>query len=123
MYIEVIQFGICAKCLKPCPKENDVAYIESYIPGNGAVLLFMPSCHLLPTEDCIGSPSRAQLIEGQPRDPRPEYPYDPERAKIYMGAYKAALESLVAPCGYCGSKLGFSPGADGWNACNNCGGV
>lgn len=36
--------------------------------------------HLLPIEGCVGSPSRAQYLENQPRDPRYPYEYDQEAA-------------------------------------------
>lgn len=39
---------------------------------------------------CEGSPSRAQYIEGQPRDSRAPYAYRPEWEQRYRDAYAKA---------------------------------
>lgn len=93
--------GLCDKCGLPVDPHNDLRNIvadmaaasavfgEWQAPGSGAAeimglvyTLKSPSRHFLPLINeegevlCEGSPSRAQYIEGQPRDSRPEYPYD-----------------------------------------------
>ena len=69
--------SLCDKCGKKVPPSNDVARFEMIFTSDPAFVL-MPSRHLLPTEGCEGSPSRAQYIEGQPRDKRSAYPYQPQ---------------------------------------------
>ena len=68
--------NMCDKCGKEVPWENDATVVSSYFQGRAGVIFLYGSRHFLPTEDCEGSPSRAQYIEGQPRDPREEYSYE-----------------------------------------------
>lgn len=80
---------------------------ERVEPGNDAVLLaiatgeldglsavFAQSRHLLPEGNCEGSPSRAQYLEGQPRDTRAEYPYDKRLEKPVREAYAAVQHAV-----------------------------
>jgi hypothetical protein len=48
--------------------------------------------HLLPTRYCEGSPSRAQYLEGQPRDPRPEYAYNADHEAAISEAHERMIE-------------------------------
>lgn len=61
------------------------------------MLVFAQSRHLLPVQEggrvvCEGSPSRAQYLEGQPRDRRPQYAYDPKLEEPTRTAYTTLLE-------------------------------
>lgn len=70
----------CDKCGKPVPHNNDATIVSAVLYGGvlGAMQIFGTRARrFLPTEDCEGSPSRAQYIEGQPRDTR-GYDYEPE---------------------------------------------
>jgi hypothetical protein len=64
----------CDKCGKDVPLNNDAVALQSLIEYGTMPVPFMVlnygSRHLLPVEGCEGSPSRAQFIEGQPRDAR-----------------------------------------------------
>lgn len=81
--------GICDKCGKPVPKWNDAVLIDAEVTGKSWVGIVDPR-HFLPTEDCDGSPSRAQYIEGQPRDTR-GYTYEPEMEARWRRAHAAVL--------------------------------
>jgi hypothetical protein len=65
---------MCDKCGKEVPDENNASLLDIYLGDYRAI--FAQPRHLLPTDDCEGSPSRAQYIEGQPKDTRSEYPYE-----------------------------------------------
>lgn len=65
--------NICDKCGIEVPPNNDAVAIDLALGSIAAV--FARSRHLIPTDSCTGSPSRAQYIEGQPRDAR-GYGYD-----------------------------------------------
>ena len=61
-----------------------------------ATLFNKPSRHFLPVYDadrllCEGSPSRAQFIEGQPRDTR-GYAYSQKLESLYRAAHMKAKE-------------------------------
>ncbi len=86
--------SICDKCGKEVPLQNDATIIEAIVSGQPATTLFFQSRHFLPTADCEGSPSRAQYIEGQPRDTR-GYSYRPELEQPYRSAYAQAQEITV----------------------------
>jgi hypothetical protein len=80
----------CDKCGKPVSRDNDAVRIEAIASGNSLLLLLAnPRC-FLPTEDCEGSPSRAQYIEGQPRDTR-GYQYN----QTLEARYRQALKELI----------------------------
>lgn len=76
--------SLCDKCGMRVPRNNDAVTIEMQMTKNW-LLVDAIRRHFLPTAKCPGSPSRAQYIEGQPRDPR--YPYDEEREGLWRKAY------------------------------------
>lgn len=82
--------GICDKCGKPVPKWNDATIIEAELTGNSLVVGIAKPRHFLPTEDCAGSPSRAQYIAGQPRDTR-GYTYEPHMEARWRRAHANVL--------------------------------
>ena len=70
----------CDKCGIEVPATNNAVYLDIIITQNPLLVLAV-SRHLLPliedgTTVCAGSPSRAQYIEGQPRDLRGDFPYN-----------------------------------------------
>ncbi len=67
--------GKCDKCGQNVPCDNDATIVWAELKGQGAFAFFFKPRHFLPSGKCPGSPSRAQYIEGQPRDNR-GYPYD-----------------------------------------------
>jgi hypothetical protein len=77
---------VCDKCGGEVPWENDATIIESFYHGRPAMVFFYHSRHFLPVGECEGSPSRAQYIEGQPRDTR-GFPYEPKREPAWRDAY------------------------------------
>lgn len=92
--------GDCDKCGKPVPRSNDATWVESLALGDSLVVYESGQRHFLPTPDCEGSPSRAQYLEGQPRDPRPGAEYDPSLERLFRGAY----DRLQRECGKDGSS-------------------
>lgn len=93
--------GNCDKCRRPVPMNNDAVNLDSIVSGEPMIMLFAGSRHLLPIiEDgqvvCEGSPSRAQYIEGQARDKRPEYPYRPEYEGRIRVAYAQMQQEAMA---------------------------
>lgn len=85
----------CDKCGRLCYSDNDARMIEveasiaKYGEKMAAKLLIYCSTsrHFLPVVEgglvvCQGSPSRAQYVEGQPRDTR-GYPYLPEYEEFW----------------------------------------
>jgi hypothetical protein len=85
----------CDKCRTPVPPGNDATLFEALVTGNPYFAL-ANSRHLLPVvkdgvQVCEGSPSRAQYLEGQPRDSRGTYPYIEEREQLFRAAYQALL--------------------------------
>lgn len=80
----------CDKCGKPVQPSNDAVLLDAI--GQGINLedswamtlrLNYGARHLLPVVEegqvvCVGSPSRAQYLPGQPRDPRNAYNDDIE---------------------------------------------
>lgn len=86
---------ICDKCHRWVPPENDMALVMAAtgIPGSEWIPAIWHSRHFLPVlEDdgtvlCEGSPSRAQYIEGQPRDTR-GYRYDERLEPLYRSAWR-----------------------------------
>lgn len=83
----------CDKCKTDVPVTNDATIFDAILTGNPFYGLAI-SRHLLPVFDgetmiCSGSPSRAQYIEGQPRDERSAYAYFPELELERRRAYEA----------------------------------
>ncbi len=84
----------CDKCGRPVQPSNDMALVMAAtgIPGCEWIPTLWRSRHFLPLVDeagvvvCEGSPSRAQYLEGQPRDTR-GYPYFAELEPIYRAAW------------------------------------
>ncbi|MGV9001938.1 MAG: hypothetical protein ACOH18_03195 [Candidatus Saccharimonadaceae bacterium] len=88
----------CDKCGTPVDITNDVTVLEAILTRNNFFLLAFAR-HLLPVVEgdrviCEGSPSRAQYLEGQPRDTRSDYPYYPGQEKVMREAY-AELQQVV----------------------------
>jgi hypothetical protein len=76
----------CDKCGEAVPDNNNASVLEIYL-GNFSAILAWPR-HLLPTENCEGSPSRAQYLEGQPKDPRSKYGYHNFHEQQVRAAYE-----------------------------------
>ena len=93
--------AICDKCLLDVPPNNDVAELEKITgPLSEGILNWRGDRddhrHLLPVvvrgkKLCEGSPSRAQYLEGQPRDTR-HFGYMPELEILIRGAYAKMQE-------------------------------
>lgn len=78
---------LCDKCRQPVDPANDAGIVESlFYQGTGETSHHR---HLLPVDGCAGSPSRAQYLEGQPRDTR-GYKYYPEDETGWRYAYERA---------------------------------
>jgi hypothetical protein len=80
----------CNKCGELVPPHNDIRWLEAIRSGN-AMFLFFKARHCLPVirdgvVACPGSPSRAQYLEGQPRDDR-GYPYIADVEVSYRAAW------------------------------------
>jgi hypothetical protein len=87
----------CDRCGESVPTRNDTCHFDIFLTGNPACIGGQPR-HLLPVVRdgvviCPGSPSRAQYIEGQPRDPRPRYAYDPKSEQRYRDAWRKLQEA------------------------------
>ena len=82
----------CGKSIEPGQCALALTMLEAYgkLPTAFEYLAYSTR-HILPTEECEGSPSRAQYLEGQPRDTR-EYPYVPEREASFRKAYAKLQE-------------------------------
>jgi hypothetical protein len=97
----------CDKCGKDVPLNNDAVALQSLIEYGTMPVPFMVlnygSRHLLPVEGCEGSPSRAQFLEGQPRDARIDI-YTSTLEAVTRAAYQKLLELTTTP------KMGFSAG-------------
>ncbi|MBI5421405.1 MAG: hypothetical protein HZA35_03825 [Parcubacteria group bacterium] len=85
----------CDKCKEEVHPSND-ATIVSVEAGemDPMGLLFFGSRHLLPTRNCPGSPSRAQYLEGQPRDTR--FPYKEEVEQSWRDAFARVQEKYAS---------------------------
>ncbi len=77
----------CDKCGEVVPRYNSMMLLEE-LTGNLGAQYYETDRHLFAVEEpnCPGSPSRAQYIEGQPRDTR-DNDYHPERETNYREAY------------------------------------
>jgi hypothetical protein len=86
---------VCYKCAQPVAPTNDARFLR-YLAFEDTEVLDAVPLHLLPLVVdgkvvCEGSPSRAQYLEGQPKDTR-GYPYLPERQAPYRAAYQKLLQ-------------------------------
>ncbi len=95
---------LCDKCGKIVPPHNDAVNLALEMNSTevGDWLVFSDSRHLLPVFEkekviCVGSPSRAQYLVGQPRDIRSEYPYKSDREIGMRLAYERMLEEHPIP--------------------------
>ncbi len=80
----------CDKCGRDVPPANDIAHLESIRQDVPLGWMTVQSRHFMPVEGCEGSPSRAQYIEGQPRDTR--FPYVETDEPGWRAAYRKLLE-------------------------------
>ncbi len=93
--------SVCDKCGREVHPVNDATVVEAYaFPGHVMMLALSKPRHFLPlVEDgkrvCEGSPSRAQYIEGQPRDTR-GFPYNPKLETKFREAYARVLAKYSA---------------------------
>lgn len=76
----------CDKCNQPVDPSNDATAVVAEAFNEPLLLFINGARHFLPTDSCPGSPSRAQYIEGQPRDTR-GYPYDQTIESAMRRAY------------------------------------
>ena len=82
----------CDKCPEIVPLENSTMLLEEQM-GNPQAANYGHDRHLFAVEGpvpCEGSPSRAQYIEGQPRDQR-GYDYYADLEVSFRGAYTKML--------------------------------
>lgn len=82
----------CDKCGLPVADKDNAVLIDKALTDDWTLIFSQPR-HLLPTENCPGSPSRAQYIEGQPRDTR-GYTYDERLEQPIRDAYAKMQEDL-----------------------------
>ncbi len=76
----------CDKCGEPVERTNDAVRIHmTAYPEEAVSLITATARHFLPTNTCPGSPSRAQYIDGRPRDPR--YTYVQSHEAVWRAAY------------------------------------
>lgn len=80
----------CDKCGQVVNPDNDATIFWSFVVDDPTEILNKPR-HLLPTETCEGSPSRAQYLIGQPRDSR-GYEYDEKEESLLRAAYEKYQE-------------------------------
>jgi hypothetical protein len=81
--------SLCDKCHKPVLPSNDATFLDAIYYHEPAFVLISYPRHLLPTEDCEGSPSRAQYLPGMPLDAREGgYPLDTTRIDEMREAYE-----------------------------------
>jgi hypothetical protein len=79
----------CDKCGGQVERSNNACVIHDLVFGTDFSEILPQHRHLIPIpEICEGSPSRAQYIEGQPRDAR-GYPYLEEYEESYRAAYRS----------------------------------
>jgi len=96
--LNVKEYGtrLCDKCGQVVLRENSMMLLQK-LRGKIRVAGYNHDRHLLPVKEqvpCEGSPSRAQYIEGQPRDPRGIYGYFPAMEKSVREAYAKMMEEI-----------------------------
>ena len=90
----------CDKCAMNVDPQNDATHLDALRLNNGLAILLHYARHLLPVYDdcgvmlCAGSPSRAQYLEGMPRDNR--FPYSLDLEIAYRRAYALLQEPTTA---------------------------
>jgi hypothetical protein len=81
---------LCSQCGKPVSENNDALMLwalADYTKDDMEAIKFIyVSKHLLPIDGCNGSPSRAQYLEGQPRDSR--FPYNKQLEEKFRKAFE-----------------------------------
>lgn len=82
----------CDKCSRVVWDANNAVLVDAEVQGFTVLHLTAQSRHFLPVyrhgrRVCSGSPSRAQYIEGQPRDTR-GYTYRKEDERVWRRAYR-----------------------------------
>ena len=82
--------AICDKCGCEVSPENDATILDAIVSGNAVSIMFNMARHLLPEGNCLGSPSRAQYLEGQPLDTR-GYLYNPALEQRYRKAHQKLI--------------------------------
>ncbi len=94
----------CDKCGRRVPPHNDAVNLDLNRNNDdvGDRVVMYDSRHLLPVIEngvvvCEGSPSRAQYLIGQPRDPRGKHPYIPREEREIRSAYKQLLQQHPIP--------------------------
>ena len=91
----------CNKCGHRVLPQDDAVLLDVALGGD-PMLVFALSRHTKPfiNEDgeqvCEGSPSRAQYLEGMPRDSRGLYPYNLQREAEVRRAYASLQEMFGA---------------------------
>jgi hypothetical protein len=85
--------NLCDKCRLPVAEDNDAVQIALLCGADPMLKLTAQPRHFLPIEGCNGSPSRAQYIDGQPRDTR-GYPYVLDFEPIIRAAYDTLQERV-----------------------------
>lgn len=94
MLLNINKF-VCDKCGEEVAADNNAVNLEAIrTNGNDLFLIFAQPRHLIATDNCPGSPSRAQYLEGQPKDERTQWAYDEKYEESYREAYKILKESL-----------------------------
>ena len=99
---------ICSRCGEEVLASNNAVLFDGLLQHVDVRSIHGEARHLLPVYDengiktCIGSPSRAQYLEGQPKDTRGGHDYHPEVEDIFRAIYAEMCE---------GRLLGMSPGA------------
>jgi hypothetical protein len=99
--------GICHKCHKPVPMEDDKGILLAIINDSPIEAYLTQTQHLSPTDTCPGSPSIAQYLTGE-ADLRTDstgallYPVDPDMVEMVKKAYltlrvRAALHRGTPP--------------------------
>ncbi len=92
----------CDKCGRIVPPRNNAVNLEIKSELPSEALLKADSRHLMPVVEngkivCVGSPSRAQYLPGQPRDTRNKFPYNPKRESYMRECYKEMLRKYPIP--------------------------
>ena len=82
----------CDKCNRVVWDANNAVLVDTVVQGFTVMHLVAQSRHFLPVYRhgrmvCKGSPSRAQYIEGQPRDTR-GYTYRKQDERVWRQAYR-----------------------------------